>query len=498
MSKRTNMKFEPNRRKKHLKQINSTLLSIKNLKSGSKVRLELKDDSIIEGMLLPQTSKDETSKTIFIKLDNGYNVGILLNNIKSFNLGKEHPRNTERADKKTSIINQMKKKVNQKASKMNKVEKTDDKNTLKKYKPLISILHTGGTIASKVDYKTGAVIASFRPDDLLRMFPELKEIADFRSRLIGNFLSENLRPEHYNLIAKEVLKEVKAGADGIIITHGTDTMHYTSAALSFILEGLKKPVLLVGAQRSSDRASSDAYLNLINAVFFIAKSDFAGVAISMHESMNDTYSVILPGCKVRKLHTSRRDAFKPVNAKPIARVDYKHKKVDFFVAHYTKKEKGNRQLKLRLVNPKIKVAMLSSFPGLRAEQVLFFKKYDGLVLEGTGLGHFPILKTDKFTSENERIFKALKNLSKKTILVMSSQTIFGRVNMNVYSPGRKLLDIGVLGNYSDMTPETAYIKLWWLLSNYSKKEIIKNNLIMKNFRGEISLRTSEDFQVYEE
>ena len=486
-------------RNSSVKSASPILTSLKNLTLGSQITLKLKDGSEIKGFLLPQ-KEDSTinnkDKSVFVKLDNGYNIGILIKNITSFSVNKAV---------KPKLINQHK--ILHEKVGIKKIKSKEGKQ-YKAHKPIISILHTGGTIASKVDYKTGAVIASFNPDDLLAMFPELKELAEFRSRLIGNFLSENLRPEHYNIIAKEVYKEIKEGADGVIITHGTDTLHYTSAALSFILEDLDKPVILVGAQRSSDRASSDAYTNLINAVFFIVKSDFSGVAVSMHENLNDDYSLVIHGCKVRKLHTSRRDAFRPINARPIAKVSYKKRVVNFIDSNKkvrklntvnnnnnNNNDNNKDNLTLKLINPKLKVAILKAFPGLSSEEVLFFKGYDGLVLEGTGLGHFPILTTDKYSKENNKIFDALKLLSKRTLLVMSSQTIFGRIDMNVYTPGRLLLNIGVLGNYSDMTPETTYIKLLWLLSNYSKDEIIKKKLITKNFRGELSNRTPEDFPV---
>ncbi len=348
----------------------------------------------------------------------------------------------------------------------------------------VSILHTGGTLSSKVDYKTGGVVAKYSDKEILNLYPEINSIVKIKSRLLRNMSSEDMNFKHYNLMAKEVVKELK-GSDGIIITHGTDTMHYTGAALSFILEDLDKPVLLVGAQRSSDRGSSDAGLNLICACQFIKNSDFFGVGICMHEGMSDESCLILPGVKTRKLHTSRRDAFKVVNDSAIARVDKKGK-VEFLKK--VKKEKG--KLNLKLINEKLKIGLFKSRPNMFASELKIYEKYDGLVLEGTGLGHFPITKIDNFTEENKKIFIEIKGLAKKIPVVMSSQCIFGRVNMNVYSPGRELLNVGVLGNYSDMLPEVAYIKLAWLISNY-KKDVKK--LVGKDLRGEINKRLGEGF-----
>mgnify|MGYP001603208676 CR=1 FL=1 len=353
---------------------------------------------------------------------------------------------------------------------------------------VISILHTGGTLASRVSPK-GGVSAQYTAKDVLDLYPEIKQLAGIRSRLVANIFSENMNFSHYNLLAKEIKKEIKRGVDGIIVTHGTDTLHYTSAALSFILENLPIPVILVGAQRSSDRGSSDASLNLVSAINFINKTDFAEVAICMHASMEDTHCSILPALKTKKLHTSRRDAFKSVNAKPYAFV-YHDQGLDLLRKDFKKVNKKSK-LQLKLFNPKIKVGILKTHPNMSSEEINFYKSFDGLILEGTGMGHAPIERIDNFTSENSKILSELKKLAKKIPIVMTSQCIFGRINMNVYTPGRKLQEIGILGNLADMTSETAFIKLAWLLSNYNKKEIFA--LITENLRGEISDRTSAEF-----
>ncbi len=357
--------------------------------------------------------------------------------------------------------------------------------------PIISILHTGGTIASKVDYETGGVIAKFKPAELVAMFPELRGIANIRCELLGNIMSENMRFGHYNAIAKAIGQDIRKGTDGIIVTHGTDTMHYTSAALSFMLENLPVPVILVGAQRSSDRGSSDAALNLISAAYFIANSDFAEVGICMHESMNDTSCVILPGTKARKMHTSRRDAFKAINALPKARVtlskEHSKKKIEFLSGYVSKKDRAGKKLRLTLMDDRVRVGFLKSHPQMFASEFLAYRAFDGLVVEGTGLGHLPILETDRLTAEHKRIAAAIRELAKKTVVVMAAQTIHGRIHMDVYAVQRKIRELGVLGHLSDMTPETAFVKLAWLLSNHSREEAAR--LIGKDFCGEISERS---------
>lgn len=347
----------------------------------------------------------------------------------------------------------------------------------------ISILHTGGTVASKVDYTTGAVIAKFTAEELLQLFPDIKKYGKIDSRLVRNMQSEMMRFSHYNLLANAVKEEIDKGTQGVIITHGTDTLTYTAAALSFALENLPIPVILVGSQRSSDRPSTDASLNLTGAARFIAETDYAGVAICMHEDTNDNNLIILPGTKTKKFHTSRRDAFKPINTKPIAIITPKKIEIK------TKWEKPKDKLELKLFNEKLKIGLLEAHPHMFSEELEAYKKFDGLIIELLGIGHLPTMNVDEYTKENDEILKTLKELCKVMPVAATAQTIYGRIDMNVYSPGKQLLEAGIIGNYTDMHPETAFIKLAWLLSNYKKEEI--KELYEKNLRGEISERIEE-------
>ncbi len=427
-------------------------------KTGDNVIVDTKDKEV-KGILMPVPESE--GEVVILKLESGYNIGIDKKDVKEIKLVKSYSEKKQ----KTAEIKQNKK------------------------LPTVSILHTGGTIASKVDYKTGGVIAKFSPGEIIGMFPELTKIANIKSRKIASMQSEMMRFPHYNIMAKEIEKEIKSGTDGIIITHGTDTMHYSSAALRFILEDLSVPVILVGSQRSSDRGSSDAGLNLISACYFIANSDFADVAICMHENLSDESCLILPALKTRKMHTSRRDAFRPINTTAIARVNFNERNISFMKKDYDKKDK-NKKLKLKLFNEKIKVGLIKTHTNMFAEEFLAYKNFDGLVIEGTGLGHLPNEETDEYTKENKKIFDSLKEMIKNGLItVMSSQAIYGRIQMNVYTPMRELQEIGVLGHLSDMTPEITFIKLAWLLSNYKKKEV--KDLITKNLKGEISERIED-------
>ena len=404
------------------------------------------DEEKFSGTLIPSVNKD----MVTLKLDSGYNTSIKKTKIKKINLVKKF---SAKKPEKQNIVH-------------------------KKNLPTISILHTGGTIVSKVDYNTGAVTSAFTPEELLGMFPELKEIANFKTRLVRKMWSDDLRFKHFSILAREIEKEIKNGANGIIIGMGTDNLAVASAALSFVLESCPVPVIFVGSQRSSDRGSSDAYLNLLSACYFITKTDFSGVAICMHDSVNDNSCSILPACKTRKLHTSRRDAFKVVNDTVIAKVDYGNKKIEFVKKDYNKK--GKLIIKDKFEE---KVGLIKITINMNSKQFLAYRGYKGLVIEGTGLGHTPMDVIDNETKEHANIKKALKLLSKNTILVMTSQCLFGRVNMNVYSKGRDLQELGVISG-EDMLPETAFVKLAWLLGNYSKDKV--KELIKENLRGEIN------------
>jgi glutamyl-tRNA(Gln) amidotransferase subunit D len=363
--------------------------------------------------------------------------------------------------------------------------KPEKKITIEHQGKHIAILHLGGTIASKIDYTTGAVIAQFSPEEILQLYPEVATSANITCKLIANVQSEMLRFPHYNIVATAIAEEVKKGTEGIIVTQGTDTMHYTSAALAFMLENLPIPVVFVGSQRSSDRPSTDGRTNLLAAITFITTTKSPGIFICMHENTNDDTCTILPGLKTRKMHTSRRDAFKPINAGPIARVYRETKKVELFQESHL----PHGQLTVHPFKDTIKVGMLKAHLHMYADELLHYKDYDGLILEGLGIGHMPTEKKDEYTAENEKIYAAIKELSNKMPVAFASQCLYGRANMDMYTPGRELLQADVLGNQLDMTPETAFIKLAWLLSNYSKEEAKK--LFAQNLRGEITDRTEK-------
>jgi glutamyl-tRNA(Gln) amidotransferase subunit D len=349
--------------------------------------------------------------------------------------------------------------------------------------PHVVIMSTGGTIASRVDYRTGAVRSAMSASDLYGVVPELADVARVDTEIVFSIYSENLRPQDWSELAKKVAQRIEQGVDGIVIAHGTDTMGYTSAALSFALQNLPVPIILVGAQRSSDRPSSDAASNLIGAVKAAGEAPFAEVGLAMHETPSDTIIAIHHGTKVRKCHTSRRDTFKSINGFPIARVQ--DLKVSMNAHSYVKRDPKRKVV----LKPDFcdKVALLKFYPGMDPAVIDFYveKGFKGILLEGSGLGH-----VSKFC------FDAVKRATAKGVVVaLASQCIWGRIDMNVYDTGRDLLSFGVIP-LEDMFPETGLVKLMWVLGQTSDpKEAAQ--LMQTNIAGEFSPRTFPQDKIVE-
>ncbi len=341
--------------------------------------------------------------------------------------------------------------------------------------PHVVIMSTGGTIASRVDYRTGAVRSALSASDLYGVVPELSELAQVDTEIVFSLYSENITPQHWTELTQVIAKRIEQGVEGLVIAHGTDTMAYTSAALSFSLQNLPVPVILVGAQRSSDRPSSDAATDLIGAVKFAGEAPFAGVGLAMHETVSDNSIVVHRGTKVRKCHTSRRDTFKSINGFPIAKVK---NNVVTMIADDCLQRDPNRKL---VVKPNFsdKVALVKFHPGFDPAVIDFYVENDmkGILLEGSGLGHV-----------SKNCFEAIKNAIEKGLVVaLASQCIWGRVNMNVYDTGRDLLSFGVIP-LKDMFPETGLVKLMWALGQTSELDAA-TKLLKTNVAGEYSSRT---------
>ncbi len=419
------------------------LLSRFGVEVGDRVEVEL-EEGRLKGVLMPRYELADDVHLV-LKLDNGYNVGIRVGRVRRIKRleGARRPGFARP-----------------------KVERREGL-------PRVSIIGTGGTIASRIDYRTGGVYPVFTPEELYGLVPGLSDYATIETDPLFNILSENVRVEHWKGLALKIGEKVREGYHGVVVTHGTDTMGYTAAAMSFSLRGIPIPVALVGAQRSSDRPSSDAASNLLGAVRFVSTSDAAGVYVVMHAGMGDGLLVVHRGTKVRKNHTSRRDAFESVNVPPVA---YIREDGIEFLSEVPRRGGGEFEVRPEFER---KVALLKFHPEFDPAiiDLLVDEGYRGLVLEGTGLGHV-----------GTYVHGSIRRALKEGLLVgMTSQCIWGRVGMTVYETGRDLLSMGVLP-LGDMLPETALVKMMWVLANSEGPEEAKR-LMLTNLAGEYSPRS---------
>ena len=378
-----------------------------------------------EGILLPSS----TAEHLVVKLDGGYNVGI-----------SREESDVEILERGVYDIESA-----QDGDSVSEIEFDEDL-------PTISLISTGGTIASTVDYRTGAVTAQFDAEDVLRAVPDLAGRANYRGRVVANILSENMEPSIWQQLARAIHDEVEAGADGVVVMHGTDTMQFSAAALALMLD-TPVPIVFTGSQRSADRPSSDNVMNAVCAVE-AAKSDCAEVLVCMHASQSDTACALHLGTRVRKNHTSRRDAFETVGAKPLGEIDYETEAIEWRRS-YTARDDRDLALAEELNE---NVELLKFTPGMNLDRYAGFLResaLDGLVVEGTGLGH---VHTD--------LIPALGDLADDgTVVTMTSQCLEGRVCDRVYDTGRDLLNAGVV-EAGDTLPGTAKVKLMWALANH--------------------------------
>lgn len=409
-----------------------------------------KDGVEYTGVLMPRSQVGSDSIHVVIKLTSGYNIGIRMS--------------------QETVVHRIKPAIRRQVAPIE--VKTETKGL-----PRISILSTGGTIASKVDYHTGAVNPALTAQDLYDTVPELQNYANVHAKVLMSVLSENIQSADWARIARAVGSEIKSGADGVVIAHGTDTLGFTAAALSFSLRNLPVPVVLVGSQRSSDRPSSDSAMNLTGAVTLAAKANAAEVMVLMHAGIGDNQLHAHRGTRVRKLHTSRRDAFQSVNDYPLFRVS-EAELVEL------RPPLLRRELERKLViKPKFeeKVALVKTYPGVEHSVIdhLTDTGYRGIIIEGTGLGHAPDILQPSIK----------RAIDTGIVVAMTSQCIFGRTDLNVYRSGVELLAAGVIP-CEDMLPETALVKLMWVLAN-SKDSDAAKRLLLTPIAGEIDMRSEE-------
>ncbi len=389
-----------------------------------------------EGTVLPRSENDDDTH-IVVKIITGYNIGIDTGTITSMKETGYKKANYKIPEKEFPITKGL---------------------------PYVKLFGTGGTIASRLDYRTGAVIPAFSPGELYGAVPELADICNLDTEKIFAVFSENMGPKQYIALAKAIGKEIEKGIDGIVIGHGTDTLHHTGAALTFMCQNLPVPVVLVGSQRSSDRPSSDAALNLMHAMKAAGQSDIAEVMVCMFGPTSDEYGLLHKGTRVRKMHSSYRSTFRTIGDTPLARIN--REEIIPIKKTYNKRRNDNNVKILPYFSDK--VTMLYYYPGMSPDvlDAMVEKGYKGIIIVGTGLGHV-----------NKELYPAIERAHSKGVhMFMTLQTIWGYVQMFVYDTGRDMMAKGIIpaGN---MLPEVAWVKLSWILGQTEDPEEVKRMML---------------------
>jgi len=398
------------------------------------------------GIILPR-SETADPLHIVLKLRSGYNIGIAASNIEKITTTGRKEAHYKIPEKEFPY---------------------DPR------KPRVKLLGTGGTIASRLDYRTGAVIPAFSPGELYGSVPELADICNLETEKLYGVFSENMGPEQWRGTAEAIGREIQRGVQGIVIGHGTDTMHHTAAILSFMVQNSPVPIVMVGSQRSSDRPSSDAALNLMHSVKAAAEGDIAEVMVCMFGPTSDTYGLLHRGTRVRKMHSSYRSTFRTIGDIPIAMVS--RESITPLRRDY-KRRRGDKEVTVNTAFEE-KVSIVYYYPNMRPDIIdsLIDNEYKGIVIAGTGLGHV-----------NKPLYPALKRAKEKNIAVyMTVQTLWGYVQMYVYDTGRDMMELGVVPT-ANMLPEVAYVKLGWALGQSSDLEKVMK-IMLTPIAGEITDR----------
>jgi glutamyl-tRNA(Gln) amidotransferase subunit D len=411
---------------------------VRELPVGCTIEIRVRDGPTYRGTLLPRHELSG-ERVVRLKLGSGYNVGIRLGStdeVQVVETATNGGGTTERAPPTRS-------------------ERGSEG------APWVAILSTGGTIASRVDYRTGGVRPVKEEAEILRFYPHLDRDGPVRVIPVLDRLSEEIAPADWLMLAERVAQTFADGARGVVVAHGTDTLAYTAAALSFALRSMPGPVVVVGAQRSPDRPSSDGTSNLLAAVQVARHADFGDVVAVMHAGLSDDRFAIHPGTRVRKMHSSRRDAFRTRNGPPVGEITG-----------------GSLRVTLPL-RPAVPGAvpvdrsigssggLLWFYPGLEPERAEAFSDgRSGIILAGTGLGHV----------SSAHLPWIRRAVARGAFVGMTTQCLEGAADPYVYATGRELLRAGVT-YLGDILPETAYVKLLFALGNATGREAVARYML---------------------
>ena len=327
-------------------------------------------------------------------------------------------------------------------------------------KKKILLLTTGGTIAS---LPGGDGLEPHRSEVMEREINQLRTYYDITVDDVMCLDSSNIRPEEWQLIARRIFQE-RSGYDGIVVSHGTDTMAYTASAVTFMLPNIDLPVVFTGSQLPLTDMLSDGPDNLRTA-FAMAASGHPGVFLAFDRK-------VMLGCRAVKVRASGFSAFESVNARYAAQVSNRGLVVDSRVLPVSRGEPALR--------PEISrdVFLLKLTPGLNPAvfEMLAAMGYRGIVIEAFGLGGVNVL---------HRGLRGIRRAVEDGIsVVVTTQCLYDSANLEVYQVGSKLLELGVIQG-RDMTSEAAMTKLMWAIGQGMSQEEI-SDLFQKNLAGEVT------------
>ncbi len=408
---------------------------------------------VFEGLILPRSETSDPDHLV-LKLPTGYNIGLRHDRIRAL-----EPIGFREAHYKVP----------------------EQEFPVDAAKPNVKLFGTGGTIASRLDYRTGAVIPAFTPGELYGSVPELADVCNLQTEKLFGVFSENMGPQQYVVLAENVGQAIRDGYHGVVIGHGTDTMHHTAAALSYMVQNPPVPIVMVGSQRSSDRPSSDAARNLIAATTAAAHGDIAEVLVCMFGPTSDRYNLLHRGTRVRKMHSSYRSTFRTLGDIPLAMLEIDERRITP-LKDDIRPRRDDTDVEVHAVFDD-RISLQYYYPGMKADvfDALIDAGYRGIVIAGTGLGHV-----------NRQVYPALERAREAGVLVfMTLQTLWGFVQMHVYETGREILQLGVVP-LANMLPEAAYIKLGWALGMHPDDPEAVKSLMRTPLADEMTPREPHD------